>query len=213
MLDRLLDLSGFISTKSDRLGIAACMDQLRKTLAFLRCHARHDSHNHCPHEIKTTSQFDSLIEEMSKSQSMPSLRLTIYAEASWIKVLGKASVTPYFHILEVHVPSMVRNSPFGSIAHFQLQGQEHIHQVHTKTLFRASNWQGNKCFPSYNVRFPFSLSETTLKSGNGPVKNQGGEKESLFLLKHCSSRRINTGLFRDNKDTPSPKVVHLKTAE
>ena len=39
---------------------------------------------------------------------------------------------------------MIKRSPFGSIAQFQLQGQEQIHQVQTNILFRASNWQGNK---------------------------------------------------------------------
>ena len=145
MLDRLTNLSGFIPDVSHRMGLATCIDQLRKVLAFLRCHVKHDKHEMCPHEVTTLPQLETLVKEMSKfafSRIFPDH----LAEIAWISLLGKASVTPYFHILESHIPKMILQSPFGSIAHFQLQGQEQIHQVHTRILFRASNWQGNKCY-------------------------------------------------------------------
>ena len=60
--------------------------------------------------------------------------------------MGGNSITPYFHILEHHVIEMIERSPFKSISHFQLQGQESKHQDHTTTLFRCSNWRENKSY-------------------------------------------------------------------
>jgi len=56
------------------------------------------------------------------------------------------SITPYFHLLEYHVGSQLIRSPFGSIAPYQLQGQESIHQEHTSIMFRATNRKGNKSY-------------------------------------------------------------------
>ena len=66
--------------------------------------------------------------------------------------MGGNSITPYFHILEHHVIEMIERSPFKSISHFQLQGQESKHQDHTTTLFRCSNWRENKSYSTSQKR-------------------------------------------------------------
>merc|ERR1712130_508757 len=98
---------------------------------FLSCHCQLGHHDSCEHTLKTLDDFISHVGTM---------------KVEWCDKMTPQSITPYFHLLEYHVGSQLIRSPFGSIAPYQLQGQESIHQEHTSIMFRATNRKGNKSY-------------------------------------------------------------------
>lgn len=119
-----------------------------EVMDFLSCHRELGSHSDCSHTIRTSTEFTERVNQMSTIFALLGMFycavLNIEAERKWVDIMHTGSITPYFHILECHVLPQIRLSPFKSIAQFQLQGQESIHQCQTAIMFRATNRKGNK---------------------------------------------------------------------
>ena len=69
---------------------------------------------------------------------------------------------------------MLEDSPFGSLAQFQLQGQEQKHQTQTAIMYRATNMKGNKCeaVARREVALMFFECNLSLLANNIPCRTQ-----------------------------------------
>ena len=83
-------------------------------------------HDRCFHVIKDLSSYKMNV---------------IKLKEMWIMKMGESSITPYFHILEYHVPKMILNSPFSSIAQFNLSSNEQKHATQKMIQQRNTNHQ------------------------------------------------------------------------
>ena len=57
----------------------------------------------------------------------------------WIVCFGETAITPYFHILESHIPDMIERSEFQSISHYNLTGNELKHLTQKSIQKRMGN--------------------------------------------------------------------------
>jgi hypothetical protein len=81
-------------------------------------------HAECDHNVHSWADCETKIQRLKRL---------------WKALIGESAITPYFHVTEFHIGSMIARSPFGSIAPFSLQSQELKHQIQTRMQFRKTN--------------------------------------------------------------------------
>ena len=76
---------------------------------------------------------------------------------SFLTVYHTTHVTPYMHVLTVHVPELLMK--YGSIAYFTQQGLEKLNDMTTKMYFRATNHHKNALLQMLTKRARLEITE------------------------------------------------------